>query len=113
MIKEPKPRGGDHGGGTTVKAVVLTPKAAAHVKARATITGTRYTKEAASSSASAMLEAFADRQIIVITPDMRAALPALEDARQRCTGDVERGLAQLIAAIWTSAASPTPTIRST
>jgi len=99
-----KPRGGDHGGGTTVKAVALPPKAAALVKARATISGPRYTKDEANKTASALLEAFADRQIIVITPDMRATLPALEAARQRSTGDAERGLAQLIAAIWTSAA---------
>ncbi|MDQ2995475.1 MAG: hypothetical protein M3R61_00245 [Chloroflexota bacterium] len=97
------PRGGDHGGGTTVKAVVLTAKAAALVKARATISGRRYTKDAANASASALLEAFVDRQIIAITPDMRAALPALEAARRQATGEAEQGIAQLIAAIWTSA----------
>lgn len=93
------PRGGNRGGGTTVKAVVLTPKAASIVKQRATIAGPRYTKEDANRTASALLEA----PRISITPAMRAALPALEAARQQACGEVEQGLAELIAALWSAA----------
>lgn len=100
-----KPRGGNHGGGTTVKVVELTAKAAALVKASATIAGTRYTKAEANATASAILEAMADRKLILITPDMRAALPWLEEASRICISeDAQRGLDQLIAALWTSAA---------
>jgi len=89
---------GLRGGGTIVQRVTLTDKAAAYVKARATILGPRYRKQDANETASAIIEAF--EHAILITPDMIAALPMLEDARQHCQGDAERGIAQLIAALW-------------
>lgn len=101
MIKEPKPRGGNHGGGTTVKTVVLSDKAAAYVKRRATIGGPRYRKEEANATASAILEYGADDRLLFITPDMIAACAYLQEARGLCfSEDAQRGLDQLIAALW-------------
>lgn len=99
--KEPKPRGGNHGGGTTVKSVVLSDQAAAYVKRRATILGTRYRKEEANATASAIIEA-AERSIY-ITDDMIAAVAYLQEARGMCFSETaQRGIDQLIAALWTA-----------
>lgn len=99
MSKEPKPRGGNHGGGTTVRTVVLSEAAAAYVKRRATILGTRYRKQEASAAASAILEA--QDRMLYITDDMIAAAAYLQEARGMCFSEqVQRGLDQLIAALW-------------
>lgn len=96
-----KVRGGPPGSGTTVKVIELTPKAAELVKSRATIAGTRYTKAEANATASAIIEASA--RAISVTPVMRAVLPWLEEAKRICISeDAQRGLDQLIAAIWTA-----------
>lgn len=99
LIETKKPRGGNHGGGTTVKTVVLSDKAAAYVKRRATINGTRYRKEEANATASAILEA--QDRMLFITEDMIAAVAYLQEARSVCFSEqAQRGLDQLIAALW-------------
>jgi len=77
---------------------VLSDKAARLVRRRATIIGTRYTKDEANKTASAILEA--QDRMLYITEDMIAALPVLEAARQQSSGTEERGLAQIVAALW-------------
>jgi hypothetical protein len=102
-IETKKSRGGNHGGGTTVKTVVLTDQAAAYVKRKATINGPRYRKEEANSTASTIIEA-AERSIY-ITEDMIAAVAYLQEARGMCFSEqAQRGLDQLIAALWTAKA---------
>jgi hypothetical protein len=95
-----KPRGGNHGGGTTVKAVVLSDKAAQYIKRRATIAGPRYTKLDANRTASAILEAGANDRLLLITDDMIAARDWLADAKRLCFAEqAQRGLEQMIAAL--------------
>lgn len=102
-MDNPKPRGGNHGGGTTVKTVVLSEKAARYVKQRATILGERYRKEEANSTASTILEAGANDRLIYITDDMIASISFLMDARAMCFSETaQRGIDQLIAALETA-----------
>lgn len=100
---EHKPRGGDHGGGTIVRTIVLSDKAAEYVKRRATINGPRYRKQEANATASAILEAGADNRLLYITDDMIAASAYLQEARGMCFNEqAQRGIDQLIAALWTA-----------
>lgn len=101
MLGDKKERGGDHGGGTTIKRVELTESAARELRRR--ITGdfsTRYNKSQADRAASEILELLAARRLLLLTDDMRAALPLLQEARERSSGDAQRGLDQIIAALW-------------
>lgn len=95
-------RGGNRGGGTTPRRVTLSTSAARHLRQRAQLVATeRYTSEAASEAASAIIEAHAAGRLVLVTDDMRAALPWLEQARQQCFNeDARRGLDQIIAALW-------------
>lgn len=96
-------RGGDFGGGPLVRHVeLLTDAAARELRRRATVTGTRYRKDEANITVTELLELLAAQRLMLITPDMRAALPCLTEARQTCQDEAAaRGLDQLIAAIWT------------
>lgn len=99
-------RGGDHGGGTTIKRVTLTDSAARELRRR--ITGdyaTRYTKTHADAATSEILEMLAAGRLLHLTDDMRAAVFWLEEARRMCFDEqAQRGLDRLIAALSVSAA---------
>lgn len=101
MIKESRPRGGDYGGGTTIKRIELTEQAARELRRR--ITGdyaTRYNKAQADAAASELIEWHAAGRLLYLTEDMRAALPFLQDARRMCFDEqAQRGLDQLIAVL--------------
>lgn len=101
------PRGGNHGGGSTIRRVELTEAAARELRLR--ITGdyaSRYTKEQASGAASAHYEQLSRHEWLYLTDDMAAALPYLELARDQCFSDqAQRGLDQLIAALWAKSAA--------
>lgn len=104
MTEEKLPHG-QRGGGSVVRRLDVSETAAAYVKRRATISGPRYRKEEANATASAILEALASGALVTLpmTPDLRAALPWLEEARRSCISeDAQRGLDQLIAAVWTA-----------
>jgi hypothetical protein len=97
-----KKRGGDRGpaSGTTIRNVTLSEPAARELRRRATITTTRYRKEDADEAASDILEHLAAGRLLLLSDDIRAALPWLETARSQCFHeDAARGLDQLIAAI--------------
>lgn len=97
---ETKTRGGDRGGGTTIRKVELSERAALELRRRATITTTRYRKADANAAASDILEHLAAGRLLLISDDMRAALPFLETARAQCfNGQAQRGFDQLIAAL--------------
>lgn len=100
-------RGGNHGGGTTITRVTLTPAAARELRRR--ITGdyvTRYRKADADAAASELLEHLAAGRLLLLTDDMAAALPWLEEARAMCVDEAaQRGLDQLIAGLWTVSAA--------
>lgn len=96
-----KKRGGPPGSGATVRVVTLSEKAAAEIKRRATIAGPRYRKEEADATASEIIERLAARQLLLITEDMRAALPWLVEIKRQCPNEIaQRGLDQLIAGLW-------------
>lgn len=94
-------RGGDRGGGTTVRDVKLSELAAAELRRRANPLGTRYRKAEADAAASALLEALASGTAIVLpTAAIAPALVWLEEARAACfSEDGQRALDHLIAAI--------------
>ena len=93
-------RGGDRGGGTTIRNVFLSERAAAELRRRATIASTRYRKADANAAASDIIEHLVAGRLLLLSDDMRAALPWLEKARQECfLEDAAHGLDQLIAAI--------------
>lgn len=97
------PRGGNHGGGSVVRRVSLSERASAYVKARATITGPRYTKDDANRTASTILEAGANDRLIYVTDEMIATIAYLQDARTMCFSETaQRGIDQLIAALETA-----------
>jgi hypothetical protein len=90
----------DRGGGTTIRRVNLSEKAAQELRRRATITTTRYRKEDADAAASDILEHLAAGRLLLISSDIRAALPWIEEARGQCFNEAaQRGLDQLIAAL--------------
>lgn len=97
-------RGGDHGGGTTIRRVELTDAAARELRRR--ITGnysTRYRKEEADAAASEIIERLTDGQLLLLTDDMRAALPWLEEIKRQCPSEqAQRGIDQLTAALWSA-----------
>ena len=94
-------RGGNRGGGTTVRKVELSEKAAQELRRRATITGERYRKEEADAAASEVIELLADGRLFILSADVHAALPWIEEARRMCPDETaQRGLDQLIAALW-------------
>jgi len=96
----------DRGGGTTIRRVNLSEKAAQELRQRATITTTRYRKEDADEAASDILEHLAAGRLLLLSDDMRAALPWLEAARAQCFHeDAQRGLDQIIAALLVMQAS--------
>jgi hypothetical protein len=101
-------RGGDHGGGTTIRHLELQSETAAReLRRRATGAhgGMRYRKADANAAATELLEQAADHRLLYLTSDMLAALPWLQEARQMCESeDAQRGLDQLIAALWTAKA---------
>lgn len=97
------PRGGNHGGGSVVRRVSLSERAAAYVKARARIAGPRYTKDDANRTASTILEAGANDRLLYITDDMITSISFLLDARAMCFSETaQRGIDQLIAALETA-----------
>jgi hypothetical protein len=99
----PNPNGGPPGSGAIVRRVSMSERAAAYVKARATIAGPRYTKADANRTASTILEAGANDRLIFVTDDMISAIAYLHDARTMCLGEAaQRGLDQLIAALETA-----------
>lgn len=102
-MSEKKERGGPPGSGATVHVVRLRPKAAAEVRRRAMIAGERYRKEEANETASDIIEFLADVRLLLITDDMLSALPWLQETRGMCVDEIaQRGLDQLIAALWTA-----------
>lgn len=98
------PRGGNRGGGTTIRRVELqSDKAARELRRLATgaYGGERYRKEDANEAVTQLLELAADHRMLALSPDMLAALPFLQDARRMCfLEDAQRGLDQIIAALW-------------
>lgn len=94
-------RGGDFGGGATIKRIELTEQAARELRHR--ITGdyvTRYNKADADKAASEILEHLAAGRLLYLTEDMRAAVGFIQDARRMCFDEqAQRGLDQLIAAL--------------
>lgn len=99
------PRGGDFGGGPTVRRIDLSDAAAEELRRRSQVTGTRYRKEEANQTASAILETLATGQaaLLVVSSDVLAALPWLEQTRDMCFNEeAQRGIDQLIAALWTA-----------
>jgi len=99
----PNPNGGPPGSGTLVRRVSLSERAAAYVKARATIAGPRYTKDDANRTASTILEAGCIDRLLFITDDMIATITYLQDLRQMCFSETaQRGIDQLIAALETA-----------
>lgn len=98
-------RGGNRGGGTTVKRIDLSDVAAEELRRRSQVAGTRYRKEEANATASTILETLAAGRtaLLVVSSDVLAALPWLEQARAQCfSEEAQRGLDQLIAALWTA-----------
>lgn len=98
-------RGGDRGGGTTVKRVDLSEAAAEELRRRAQVSGARYRKEEANATASAILEALAKGQatLLLVSDDILATLPWLSEIRGQCFNEqAQHGLDQLIAALWTA-----------
>lgn len=99
----PNPNGPPTGSGTLVRRVTLSERAAAYVKARAQITGPRYTKADANATASTILEAGANDRLICVTDDMIATVAYLQDARGMCFSETaQHGFDQLIAALETA-----------
>lgn len=97
-------RGGNHGGGPTITRVELTSTAARELRRR--VTGdyaTRYTKAQANAAASEVLDLLAAGRLMFITDDMRAMLAWLMESRATALGEVQHGIDQLIAALWTTA----------
>lgn len=75
--------GGNRGGGTTVRRVTLSERAAQIVRNAGAGRGlTRQTSADASEQASRIIEAWADRPNI--SPEAAAALPWLEEIRRQC-----------------------------
>lgn len=105
-----KGRGGNHGGGTTIKKVELSEAAARELRRRTTGDYvTRYRKEDADRAASELLEMLAAGRLLLLTADMKAALPFLQDAHQMCFDEqAQRGLDQLIVAILARMAATVP-----
>lgn len=107
-MNEKRGPGGPPGSGMIVHVVRLTPKAAAEVRRRAEIAGPRYRKEEADATASEIIEMLADGRLLLISDDMLAAATWLQDARALCPNEqAQRGLDQLIAALWSARARDT------
>jgi hypothetical protein len=99
-------RGGNRGGGTTVRRLELqSEKAARELRRLATgaYSGARYRKVDANATATELLEQAADHRLLYLTDDMLTALSWLSETRRRCVSEnTQRGLDQLIAALWTA-----------
>jgi len=97
--------GGDRGGGPLPRRIDLSEPASLWLKQRATILGTRYRREEASAAANTIFEAVASGTVILlpVSADLFAAVPWLQEARAMCVSEeAQRGLDQLIAALWTA-----------
>lgn len=92
----------DRGGGPLPRTIDLTEDVARWLKQRAALTDKRYRRADASAAANAIFEAIASGATLPpASSDMLAALPFLQDARRMCFHeDAQRGLDQLIAALW-------------
>jgi hypothetical protein len=104
-------RHGNYGGGTTIRRLELqSDKAALELRRRATgaYGGIRYGKADANAAATLVFELAADGRLLHITDDMLAAVSWLQEARAMCvSGNAQRGLDQLIAALWAAQAQQT------
>lgn len=102
------PRGGNHGGGTTIRRIWLSGVAARYVRGHTQSEDGRQTQEAAEAWVNARLEGEANGCVapILVTDDIRAAIVWLAEQRGALPHDTPeaRGIDQLIAAIWTAEA---------
>ena len=101
-------RGGNRGGGTTIRRLTISEEAARHLRLLATgqYGGTRYTKAQADAAASRLIESHAAKQLLFVPPaDAPALLAWLTEQRQEMAPDhpAMRGVEQIIAALWVEA----------
>lgn len=102
------PRGGDYGGGTLPRRVVLSERAARLLKERSRFGGPRFTTAQASAATNAIIEAAADHRLLYISDDILSATEWLVEAKRICfSPDAQRGIDQLIAALRTAQTATT------
>lgn len=100
------PRGGNHGGGTTIRRIWLSDVAARYVREHTQGEDGRQSQEAAEAWVNARLEGEASGllTLLLVTDDIRAAIAWLAEQRAALPHDTPeaRGIDQFIAAIWTA-----------